>query len=110
METKPGELLQHWNDTVGGQLTTDSYQVRLPIEAAAKVEALAEMFPKSTTERLLGDLIASALYELEESMPYVQGDKVIAHDELGDEIYEDKGPTREFLTLSAQKLKELKAR
>nr|WP_026286960.1 hypothetical protein [Gilvimarinus chinensis] len=105
---KPGELLSYWEKTASGELTSTDYKVRLPIEVAAKLEALAQMYPRKTREQLMADLIASALYELETSMPYIKGSKVIAHDEFGDEIYEDTGPTSRFLQLSSEQLKALK--
>ncbi len=109
MDLKPGELLGYWEKTASGELTSNDYTVKLPVEVAAKLEALAQMYPKKTREQLIADLLASALYELESSMPYIKGSKVVAHDEFGDEIYEDAGPTSRFLQLSSENLKELKS-
>lgn len=106
---KPSELMKHWEKTASGDLTSSSYPVRLPVEDAAKLEALLEMYPKRTAEQLIADLISSALYELEESMPYIKGRNVVEHDEFGDEVYEDAGPTARFLSLSQKKLRELKS-
>ncbi|HAC27327.1 MAG TPA: pilin assembly protein, partial [Marinobacter hydrocarbonoclasticus] len=44
------------------------------------------------------------------SFPYVQGEKVVAYDEDGFEIYEDKGLTPQFVALSQKHIKRLKAR
>ncbi|UTF60837.1 type 1 pili tip component [Gilvimarinus sp. DA14] len=109
MDIKPGELLTYWEKTASGELTSNDYSIKLPVEVAAKLEALAKMYPKKTREQLIADLIASALYELEASMPYIKGSKVVAHDEFGDEIYEDAGPTSRFLQLSSEQLKVLKS-
>ncbi|BFM20604.1 type 1 pili tip component [Gilvimarinus japonicus] len=106
---KPSELISHWEKTASGEMTRSAYHVALPMEDAAKLEALQQMYPKRSVEQLIGDLLSAALYELEESMPYVKGKNVVAHDELGDEIYEDTGPTSRFLELSQAKLKQLKA-
>jgi len=105
---KPGELIAHWNKTTRGELTAHSYAIKLPIEDAAKIQALAKMYPKRTQEQLITDLLAAALYELEESMPYIKGDKVIAHDEQGDAIFADDGPTAQFLSLAKAELQTLK--
>ncbi|WP_041523371.1 hypothetical protein [Gilvimarinus agarilyticus] len=105
---KPSELLGHWEKTASGEMTRSAYHVALPLEDAAKLEALQQMYPKRSVEQLIGDLLSAALYELEESMPYVKGQTVVAHDEMGDEIYEDTGPTSRFLELTQSKLKELK--
>jgi hypothetical protein len=56
---------------------------------------------------LLGELVAAALEELETSLPYVKGSKVVAVDEQGDPLYEDIGPTPRFLALSRQYLQRL---
>lgn len=49
----------------------------------------------------------SRLEELEASLPYVKGSKVVAVDEQGDPLYEDIGPTPRFLALSRQYLQRL---
>lgn len=94
------ELCKLWEKQAKAVMTENEYSFRLPIEDAAKVSALAEMYPKRTEREILGELISSALEELETSLPYVTGDKVIARDEMGDPIFEDKGPTPKFLDLS----------
>lgn len=105
---KVSELMAMWNKNASGQLTQKDYRVRLPIEDAARIEALCEMYPKKSTETLITDLLSAALSELETTMPYVKGSKVVAEDELGDPIHEDSGPTPRFLALSQKHLKKLK--
>ena len=78
----------------------------VPVDDAARVEALAELFPGNSTDALITDLLSKALDELEASMPYVPGDNVIREDEFGDPIYEDVGLTPRFLELvKAQRTK-----
>ncbi len=103
------DLPQHWEETAKGQLTKTEYAIHLDVEAAARLAALAEMYPKRHAEELLGELIGAALEELEASFPYVQGQQVIATDEEGDPLYEDVGPTPRFLTLSRRYLHDLSA-
>ena len=74
--------------------------MRLPIEDAAKVAALAEMYPKRTKTEIISELLSAALEELETSLPYIAGKRVIETDEMGDPLYEDIGPTPRFLDLS----------
>lgn len=105
---KVNQLLQHWERTAAGELSPSTYTVRLPLEAAAKLEALSEMYPRRSVENLITDMLSTALNEIEEEMPYVKGSKVVAEDEEGDPIYEDAGPTPRFLSLSRQHLKRLK--
>lgn len=77
-------------------MTKQAYAIRLSLADAARIEALAEMYPNMGVEEIITDLIGSALDELETSMPYVQGTRVIAKDEFGDPIYEDIGPSARF--------------
>lgn len=93
-------LAQHWEKQAKATLTTEEYAFRLPVEDAAKIAALAEMYPKRTKNEILGELVSAALEELEVSFPYVQGSHVTEHDEMGDPLYEDVGPTPRFLDLS----------
>jgi hypothetical protein len=101
------ELVEHWEETASGELTQREYRLHLPIEAAARVHALAEMYPQRNLEQVLTDLLEASLEELEASMPYVQGTRVIAEDEEGDPVYEDIGPTPRFLELTRKYCREL---
>lgn len=101
------ELAKHWEDSAKGRLTDTGYAVHLDVEAAARLAAITEMYPKRTPQELLGELIAAALEELEASFPYVQGQHVVATDEEGDPLYEDVGPTPRFLALSRRFLQNL---
>ncbi|MGD3206109.1 pilin assembly protein, partial [Xanthomonas citri pv. citri] len=88
--------------------TPTRYHIHLDVESAARLAALTtEMYPKHHSEELLGELIGAALEELEASLPYVRGSKVVALDEQGDPLYEDIGPTPRFLALSRKYLREL---
>ncbi|UAW97704.1 pilin assembly protein [Halopseudomonas nanhaiensis] len=101
------ELTQEWERTAKGRMTRETYQVNLPVEDAARLAALHEMYPKRCVEELITDLLSTALEELEECLPYKAGDKVIAVDEMGDPLYDDVGPTPRFLELSRKYLNEL---
>ena len=103
------ELIHHWERNARGRLTSNRYQIHLDVEAAARLAALTEMYPKRNTEELLGELISAALEEVEASMPYVPGSQIVATDEQGDPLYEDIGPTPRFLQLSRKYLHELTA-
>jgi hypothetical protein len=101
------ELIQQWEQTASGRLTKSAYQIHLDLESAARLAALSEMYPKRSTEELLGELIGVALEDFEGSLPYVKGSKVVATDEQGDPLYEDIGPTPRFLALSRKHLRVL---
>jgi len=101
------ELVREWENSATGRMSTAQYTIPLDIESAARLAALAEMYPKRTTEELLGELVGAALEGIETSLPYEQGTKVISTDEQGDPIYEDIGPTPRFLALSRKHLQRL---
>jgi len=93
-------LAECWEQQAKATLTSDEYSFRLPLEDAAKITALAEMYPKRTKSEILGELLSAALDELETSFPYIAGKKVISKDEMGDPVFEDIGPMPTFLDLS----------
>lgn len=92
-------LLETWNGKRETTLTDERYAVQLSLDDAARLRALAELFPGNSSENLITDLLAEALDQIEASMPYVAGEKVIQEDEFGDPIYEDVGLTPRFLQL-----------
>ncbi len=106
---KISELVNEWESTATGRMSADEYSIQLDVESAARLAALAEMYPKRSTEELLGELVGAALEGVETSLPYVKGTKVISTDEQGDPIYEDVGPTPRFLALSRKHLERLLA-
>lgn len=105
---KVKDLLTLWDQTASGDLTAETYQIRLPVEDAARLAALVEMFPRRTQEQLLTDLLSAALSDLESRMPYVTGQDIISEDEMGDPIYGDLGPTPQFLKLTQKHLTKMK--
>ncbi|WP_435607623.1 pilin assembly protein [Pseudomonas knackmussii] len=104
------DLVHHWEQSARGRLTRHRYSIPLDVETAARLAALHDLYPKRSVEELLGELVGSALEELEASFPYVKGNKVVATDEQGDPIYEDVGVTPRFLQLSRKYLHELTER
>jgi hypothetical protein len=103
------KLLENWRETAAAPRTATEYSVRLPVDDAAQLLALAEMFPGRTAEQLITDLLGAALQEVATAMPYVAGQKVISTDEQGDPVYEDVGPTPRFIELARKNRKKLEA-
>ncbi|MEG0861754.1 MAG: pilin assembly protein [Pseudomonas sp.] len=101
------ELAQRWEQNDKGRLSPTGHVLHLDVESAARLAALAEMYPRRRPEELLGELLGAALEELEASFPYIQGHQVIATDEEGDPLYEDIGPTPRFLALSRRYLHDM---
>lgn len=102
-------LLDHWQQSAPPTLTATEYAVRLPVDDAARIQALTEMYPGTSREQIITDLVNAALKELAASMPYVKGSKVISTDEHGDPVYEDAGPTSKFVELTRKHRKKLAA-
>jgi len=103
------KLLEGWGETAAEVRTATEYAVRLPLDQAAQLQALAEMFPGRPLEHLITDLLGEALQELAAAMPYVPGKRVISRDDQGDPVYEDVGPTPRFMELTRKHRRKLGA-
>lgn len=103
------ELLESWRETAAAPRTASTFAVHLPLDEAAQLAALAEMFPGRTPEQLITELLGAALKGLAAAMPYVAGKRVISTDEQGDPIYEDVGPTPRFIALARAHRRSLEA-
>ena len=100
-------LLDAWAGEQVPSKTREAYSIKLSNEDAARIHALADLFPGVDAERIISDLIAAALEQTEAAIPYVAGDKVIREDEFGDPVYEDVGMMPRFLELVRRHRKEL---
>ena len=100
-------LLDSWKEKAGPAKTDQSYAVRLPLGDAARLHALADLFPGRPLDDIVTDLLHAALNEVAESMPYEPGSRVISQDDQGDPVYEDIGLTPRFIELSRQYKKSL---
>ncbi|ALG67385.1 hypothetical protein [Beggiatoa leptomitoformis] len=99
------QLLKEWEAQAADAMTLKEYVLRLPLYDAARLSALAEMFPGRTEQQIITELLTVVLDELGEAMPYIQGTKIIGEDECGDPIYEDAGLTPRYSTLTQKFLK-----
>lgn len=98
------ELIQVWEKTASGQITQEKYSINLPVESAAKLHALAEMYPRRSVSDIITDLLAVSLTDVETNLPYIRGSNIVARDEEGDPLYEDVGPTPKYLSLTQKYL------
>jgi hypothetical protein len=103
------KLLDSWRESAAAPRAPKAYEVRLPVDDAARLAALAEMFPGRAPEQLITELLGVALQELAAAMPYVAGQRVISTDEQGDPVYEDVGPTPRFIELARRHRQRLEA-
>jgi hypothetical protein len=102
-------LLDHWKKDPPLVRTAREYAMRLPLEDAARLHALAELFPGRTVETLVTDLLHAALDEIVAAMPYEPGPQIISRDDQGDPVYEDVGLTPRFADLTRKLKKSLQA-
>jgi predicted DNA-binding protein len=98
------ELLKLWEQTAHGEITEEVYSIRLPVESAAKLQALADMYPRRSAPDLITDLLSAALNDVETCLPYIRGENIVSRDEEGDPLYEDIGPTPRYLSLTQKHL------
>ena len=103
------ELLDSWRESAAAPRAPQAYAVRLPVDDAARLAALADMFPGRAPEQLISELLGAALKEVAAAMPYVAGKRVISTDEQGDPVYEDVGPTPRFMALAREHRRRLEA-
>ena len=90
---QPKDLAKVWNAPDNTKLTKKQTSIRLPVLVAAKIEALCLMFPRKTKTEIIGDLLATALEQMEEGLPMVPGKPF----EGDDSIYYAAGPRDAFL-------------
>ena len=81
--------------------------MRLPLDDAARLHALVELFPGQPIEEIITDLLEAGLDEIAAAMPYERGPKVISRDDQGDPVYEDIGLTPRFVELTRKYKKTL---
>ena len=103
------QLLDAWGSEQKPVSTAETYAVNLPVEDAARIHALDELFPGVDRERIITDLLSLAVREAEASIPYVPGENVIREDDHGDPVYEDVGLTPRFLELVRKHLAEIES-
>ena len=102
-------LLDRWKKEASPARTAKEYAVRLNLDDAARLHALAALFPDRRIDELVSDLMHVGLDEIAAAMPYVAGPKIISRDDHGDPSYEDVGLTPRFVELTRRFKKELQA-
>ena len=107
MKFKP--LLDRWKKDAAPVRTAREYAIRLELDDAARLHALAELFPGQPIEALITDLLHAAIDEIAAAMPYERGPKVISRDDHGDPVYEDIGLTPRFVETTRKIKKKLEA-
>ncbi len=96
------KLLKQWESKASKNDTVTEISVHLTLREAARIRALKELYPGCSEKDIVTDLVRESLNQVEIALPYIQGTKVIAEDEFGDNIYEDIGNTPRFEQLTNQ--------
>jgi hypothetical protein len=102
-------LLDRWKKDAAPARTAKEYSIRLSLDDASRLHALAELFPGQPIEAIITDLLGAGLDEIAAAMPYERGPKVISRDDQGDPVYEDIGFTPRFVQLTRKFKKSLGA-
>jgi hypothetical protein len=102
-------LLDRWRNEAAPKRTAKEYAVRLNLDDAARLHALAELFPGQSIETIVTDLLGAGLDEIAAAMPYERGPKEISRDDHGDPVYEDIGLTPRFVELTRKYKRDLEA-
>ncbi|EMP57230.1 hypothetical protein ACFQGA_15765 [Marinobacter koreensis] len=66
---KVTDLPKHWEQKKEAVERTHDYNLRLPLEDAARVAALAELYPDRSEADILNDMIGAALDDLVRQSP-----------------------------------------
>jgi hypothetical protein len=103
---KASDLVSCWSAPDNSRLTAKQLSFRLPVDVAAKISALCELYPNKTRTEIIGDLLTAALVEVEKALPRHDGRK-LAEDPDGEPIYEDLGPVVDFRIAADRYYKEL---
>jgi hypothetical protein len=104
---KSSDLHNLWSAPDNSRITSKQFSFRLPVHVAAKLAALAEMYPQKTRTEIVGDLLSTAIDEVAKAMPSYDGKIIGRVPETGEEIYDQYGPSVTFWTLADKYYKEL---
>lgn len=104
---KMQSLLSRWKSLSHSPQPRLSLHAELDYHDAARLRALADLYPGCDVAIIMADLLHKALNDVEEAFPYVHGSRQVGEDEFGDPVYEDIGQTPRFLELTRQHLQAL---
>ena len=98
------DLLSQWQKSSEQEVRDQEFMVKLTRQEKAKIAALRDMFRGKSEADIALDLLRAALNELEATMPYVPGPRVVTEDEEGDPVFEDIGPMPRYRELTRKHL------
>lgn len=105
---KTSNLVDIWKAPDNTRLTSKQYSFRLPVHVAAKLSALCDLYPNKTRTQIVGDLLSTALNDVQEALPSFQGRPWHNYqDDNGNDLFYAVGPGADFRTLTNKYYKEL---
>jgi hypothetical protein len=90
------QLLDEWSRQGQTRPRVKTLKVELSEADYARIRALTELYHDRSEKQIIGELLSAMLDEVEEALPYLPGQTVVAEDEFGDPVYEDIGLSRRF--------------
>ncbi|MFT5720297.1 MAG: hypothetical protein ACI9W6_000587 [Motiliproteus sp.] len=90
-------MLLAWQQHTTKHLPRVGYQVAIDKDDVRKIEALAELYQLPLND-IIANLVSCSIKEVEQKMPYVQGNRIIRMEE-GEPVYEDIGYTPRYLEI-----------
>lgn len=96
-----------WSAVDNSRLTAKQSSFRLPVHVAAKLAALAELYPGRSKTQLVGDLLAAALSDVEAALPSAKGRLFDRDPDTGEELFEDVGIYARYADLANKHYAEL---
>ena len=116
---KTQHLHDMWSGPDNSRLTSKQFSFRFPTHIAAKIAALADLYPQKNRTQIVADLLTSALDDLEKNLPQALGypldeqseyDQQMLADHLGEEyepLYHLGGTRGKFRDLANEHYQEL---
>jgi len=93
---KASDLATVWGAPDNSRVTAKQYSFRLPVQVAAKLAALEELYPTWSRTQLVGDLLTAAINDLEQNLPSHAGRPMGKHPDTGEETFEEMGQAAEY--------------
>lgn len=104
---EPQDLVKVWDAPDNSKLTPKQISIRLPMLVSAKISALCDMYPRKTKTEIIGDLLSTALDQLESALPSADGNQIGIDPYDNEPIYEEIGLRGRFRELTEMYLREL---
>jgi len=104
---KASELISLWTAPDNSRLTAKQFSFRLPVHVAAKLAALAELFPSKSRTEIVGDLLSTAIEDVYNALPSHPGGEYDRHPDTGEMMYEETGHKAYFRGLANRHYAEL---